>query len=182
MEDARNMTKLVTLAVVLLLGAAMVMSYMHGKSKRGGRNVTQGAAKSSSAVKAEGRALDRLHMELMSNQRKARLLSAKALVMKGDDASIPFLINAMAQDSAGVKKMNAGAGSGMNTIRFWCNEALKRISGRDFGFEWDGEGSARDMAILRWRTWYVAKAKAENAMARLTPSKAPPAHGVAPQR
>jgi hypothetical protein len=111
-------------------------------------------------AKAERRTdLSKLHDELFSKQTKARLNAARQLGEVGDSSSIPLLIDALA-DTAGFRQIHM-AEPGMGTVRYWANDSLKRLTKKDFEYDWEAPPSMRDAAILKWRRWYRAKQQSE---------------------
>ncbi|MBU0729764.1 MAG: HEAT repeat domain-containing protein [Proteobacteria bacterium] len=96
-----------------------------------------------------------LHQALNCPQITLRAYTARILGEQGDETSIPYLIDALSDDSLHVGAMYLKPG--MNTTRYWVNESLKRLTGEDFGFVWDDSKNTRIESILRWREWYFEK-------------------------
>ena len=93
-----------------------------------------------------------LYRALQGPQYTLRAYAAIELGKYGDKTSIPFLIDALSDES-----MHEGAEyikPGMNTTRYWANESLKTLTKQDFGFVWDDPIEQRSEAIKRWRDWY----------------------------
>jgi HEAT repeat protein len=68
-----------------------------------------------------------------------RYESGAALVELGDNAGFPALVEGLSD--ADVRN------------RYKCFEALRRATGRDFGYQHDGSESARGEAVARWKDW-----------------------------
>ncbi len=102
------------------------------------------------------RDLAKLHKALFAAQPKNKLAAAQALVSSGNESSIPYLIDALGDDT-----IFYGEGiyedPGMYTVRYWAHEALLRLTGQNFNYRWDMPPSERDESILRWRTWAKSK-------------------------
>lgn len=98
-----------------------------------------------------------LHQALKSSQLTLRAYAARELGNQGDETSIPYLIDALSDDSAhvGAKYIHPG----MTTTRYWANESLKKLTGEDFGFIWNDPKQKRIHAIFRWQEWYWDKHK-----------------------
>lgn len=96
-----------------------------------------------------------LYQALKSSQLTLRAYAARELGEQGDETSIPYLIDALSDESMheGAKYLKAG----MNTTRYWANESLKKLTGKDFGFIWDDPKEKRIEAIARWHEWYINK-------------------------
>lgn len=93
-----------------------------------------------------------LYQALIGPQLTLRAYAARELGKYGDGTSVPYLIDALSDES-----MHVGAGyikPGMNTTRYWANESLKTLTGEDFGFVWDDFIPKRNEAISQWRDWY----------------------------
>ena len=96
-----------------------------------------------------------LHQALKSSQLTLRAYSARELGNQGDETSIPYLIDALSDESSHV-----GANyiePGMATTRYWANESLNKLTGEDFGFVWNDPTEKRMQAIFRWQQWYFRK-------------------------
>ena len=98
-----------------------------------------------------------LHQALKASQLTLRAYAARELGNQGNETSIPYLIDALSDDSShvGAKYIKAG----METTRYWANESLKKLTGEDFGFIWDDPKEKRIRAIFRWQEWYFDKHK-----------------------
>lgn len=93
-----------------------------------------------------------VYQALIGPQTALRADAARYLGDHGDETSIPHLINALGDES-----MHVGANypqAGMATTRYWTNESLKKLTGKDFGFMWNDPKEKREGAIARWRAWY----------------------------
>ncbi len=101
--------------------------------------------------------LNMLHQALNGHQTTLRAYAARTLGEQGNDTSIPYLIDALSDES-----MHVGATypkSGMETTRYWANESLKKLTREDFGFVWNDSKDKRIETILKWREWYLNKYK-----------------------
>lgn len=101
--------------------------------------------------------IDLLHRALKGSQTTLRAYAARRLGEQGNETSIPYLIDALSDES-----MHVGAKypeAGMATTRYWANESLKKITGEDFGFVWNNPNDKTMEAIIRWREWYFKKYK-----------------------
>ena len=99
-------------------------------------------------IKVEGRVLVQA---LNGPQLTLRALAATALGNHGPEA-IPYLIDALSDQS-----VHEGADyldPGMATTRHRANEALKKLTKKDFNFSWNDPDSEREQAIGRWIQWY----------------------------
>ena len=106
--------------------------------------------------------LSTLYRALRGPQTTLRAYAAIELGKYGDETSIPYLIDALSDES-----IHEGAHyikPGMNTTRYWANESLKTLTKRDFGFVWDDPLDKRNEAILQWRNWYLGKKKTEQSV------------------
>ncbi len=162
------MGRLVIVVITLLLGAAALLSYTHGKQKHGHSRSAPSPGQEDKKPRAPD--LSRLHQDLSASQTKVRVRAAHDLKEVGDESSIPFLLNALA-DAPKERPYGGNNESGELTVRYWANEALKKISGRDFHFEWDADSEDREIAILRWRKWYTAKIRMDKSVAAATSAK-----------
>lgn len=96
-----------------------------------------------------------LHQALNGPQTALRADAARILGDEGNETSIPYLIDALSDNS-----VHVGADyiePGMATTRYWANESLKKLTGEDFGFIWNDSEDKRVEAIKRWREWYLDK-------------------------
>jgi hypothetical protein len=96
-----------------------------------------------------------IYQALVGPQSTLRAEAATYLGTHGNETSVPYLIDALSDQSshAFVEYMNAG----MATTRYRANESLKKLTGQDFGFVWDDPIDKRSEAALRWREWYSQK-------------------------
>ena len=95
-----------------------------------------------------------MHQALNGPQTTLRAYAARALGKQGNETSIPYLIDALSDDS-----FHVGANyidPGMATTRYWANESLKKLTEEDFGFIWNEPREKRIQAIVRWQNWYFS--------------------------
>ncbi len=97
--------------------------------------------------------LNILYQALNGPQTTLRAYAARELGKYGDHTSVPYLIDALADESfhVGARYVTPG----METTRYWANESLKTLTDEDFGFVWDDPIEKRNEAISRWRDWYL---------------------------
>lgn len=101
--------------------------------------------------------LNLLYQALNGPQTTLRAYAARILGEQGNESSIPYLIDALSDES-----MHEGAEyikAGMETTRYWTNESLKKLTGQDFGFVWNDPKDKRIEAIIKWREWYLKNTK-----------------------
>lgn len=98
-------------------------------------------------------AADVLHRALRAGQFALRADAARMLGEWGDADSVPHLIQALTDESSYVGGF--ARDPGMSTVRYWANDSLVKLTGRDFGFVWDDPLDKRNAAVLRWTTWYL---------------------------
>ena len=132
----------------------------------------------SSAAWVLGRIRDRrvipeMRTSLQDGNETVRLEVARTLLVLGDLATAPTLIE--------------GLDSQRKEVRYLCHEALKSVTGRDFGYDHLAEdASSRRTAALSWRQWWGAYSGdtffAQNYAAQngLTMPAAPPSGEVKP--
>ena len=98
-----------------------------------------------------------LHQGLFAGQMTVRAHSALLLGDQGDRSSVPYLIDALSDQSmhVGVNYPEAG----MATTRYWANESLKKLTKKAFGFIWNDPEAKRSKAIQQWREWYLLDSK-----------------------
>ena len=101
--------------------------------------------------------LPKLYQALNGPQTTLRAYAARELGKYGDMTSVPYLIDALSDESFHVGALYLKAG--METTRYWANESLKSLTGEDFGFVWNDPVEKRNAAIARWREWYQKKNK-----------------------
>jgi hypothetical protein len=65
-------------------------------------------------------------------------------VKQHDLSAIPILINNLESDDP--------------AIRFYANDALQKLTGRNFGFPYYADEEVRRPAVQRWREWYAGSA------------------------
>jgi len=145
---AKRSVLLFSLIFFLIMGITELFSTFH-KIIPGKKQIEVTHSKD---VTTSKRDLTKFHKGLGSPQPKTRYASVQALASTGDESSIPFLIDALADDTVfygnGIYE-----NPGMYTVRYWANEALVKITGQDFHFKWDDSPPARDGIVLRWRNW-----------------------------
>ena len=96
--------------------------------------------------------IELLCQALTGPQTTLRAYVATLLGESGDARAIPFLIDALADES-----MHVGANyvdPGDATTRHRASKSLKTLTGQDFGFVWSDPKAQRDAAIQRWIAWY----------------------------
>lgn len=96
--------------------------------------------------------IPKLYQALIGPQTALRAFAARELGKYGDVSSIPYLIDALADES-----MHVGAdysNPGMATTRYWANDSLVRLTGEDFRFVWNDPADKRNASIGKWRDWY----------------------------
>lgn len=96
--------------------------------------------------------LELLCQALGDPQMTLRAEAATLLGESGDKRAIPFLIDALSDES-----MHEGANypdAGDATTRHRANKALKQLTGQDFGFVWNDPLEIRQASIARWTEWY----------------------------
>ncbi len=96
-----------------------------------------------------------LHQALQGSQYTLRAYAATELGKQGNASSVPYLIDALSDDSVHVGANYAEPG--MATTRYRANESLKEITGQDFGFVWNDPPQLRREAIVKWRKWYTTE-------------------------
>jgi hypothetical protein len=89
---------------------------------------------------------------LVGPQVTLRAYAATLLGDSGDKRAIPFLIDALSDES--VHKGANYVDGGDATTRHRANKALKKLTGQDFGFVWSEPQEKRQQAILKWIEWY----------------------------
>jgi hypothetical protein len=96
--------------------------------------------------------LAKLYQALNASQTTLRAYAARELRKYGDKSSVPYLIDALSDESSHVGAKYPDAG--MATTRYWANDSLKRLTAKDFGFTWNDAIEKRNQAITNWREWY----------------------------
>ena len=110
--------------------------------------------------KIENNSVTLLHRALVCNQTFARATAAERLGLKAKAESVPYLIDALSDNTMYVGGGKACFGKpGENTTRYWANVALKKITGKDFEYQWDAESEERKKSILKWKEWYELRKK-----------------------
>ena len=105
-----------------------------------------------------------LYRALVGPQLTLRAYAARELGRQGSSESLPFLIDALTDESQHVG--SSYPDPGMATTRYWANESLKKLTGEDFGFIWNAPRASRAEAVVKWRAWF---ASVDLAMPRQSP-------------
>jgi hypothetical protein len=95
---------------------------------------------------------DLLCQALVGHQTTLRALAATLLGESGDTRAIPFLIDALSDQSMHAGALYADAGDA--TTRHRANKSLKKLTKQDFGFVWNDPKENRQTAIRKWVNWY----------------------------
>jgi hypothetical protein len=106
---------------------------------------------------------------LVGPQFTLRAYAATLLGDSGDKRAIPFLIDALSDESVHDGALYLDAGDA--TTRHRANRALKKLTEQDFGFVWSDPKEKRNEAISKWIAWY-----------RKTSEPGGPANGSQPTR
>jgi len=109
--------------------------------------------------KGEKIELIKLYQAVEGPQAALRADAARELGKYGDKSSVPYLIDALSDESTHV-----GADypePGMDSTRYWANDSLKKLTGKDFGFVWDDPIEKRNRAITKWREWFSRQKMAD---------------------
>jgi hypothetical protein len=85
---------------------------------------------------------------LSGPQTTLRAHAATLLGKSGDKRAIPFLIDALSDESTHVGASYADPGDA--TTRHRANKALKKLTGQDFGFVWNDPKETRQASIDKW--------------------------------
>lgn len=110
---------------------------------------------------------------LISDQMALRADCARYLAFHGDLSDVPYLLDALSDES-----MHVGANhpyAGMATTRYWANVALISITKNDLGYRWDDPVERRREAIHRWAAYRESTKHRANA-----PASPVPAAGAVP--
>ncbi len=91
------------------------------------------------------------HRAMVSGQTTLRAYAATYLGKYGTAESVPYLIDALSDDSAHVGATYADPG--MATTRHRARLALNELVGEDFGFAWNAPPAERQAAITKWKDW-----------------------------
>ena len=89
---------------------------------------------------------------LIGPQTTLRAYAATLLGDSGDKRAIPFLIDALSDDSAHVGANYIDPGDA--TTRHRANKGLKKLTKREFRFVWNDPKKKRNEAILKWIEYY----------------------------
>lgn len=95
---------------------------------------------------------DILCQALIGPQTTLRAYAARLLGESGDKRAIPFLIDALSDESVHVGADYLDPGDA--TTRHRANKALWKLTGQDFGFAWSDPKEQRQAAIQRWIAWH----------------------------
>jgi hypothetical protein len=98
---------------------------------------------------------------LLGNQTTLRAYAATLLGESGDHRAIPFLIDALSDQSMHVGAHYSDAGD--LTTRHRANKSLLKLTKQDFGFVWNDPKENRQTAIQKWVDWYRKTMAVENA-------------------
>lgn len=97
---------------------------------------------------------------LISDQTYDRARCAQCLIKHGGVEDVPFLIDALSDDSS-----HDGANyplAGMATTRYWANVALIVICKTSYDYQWDAPVEKREYAISLWKQhWERIKPRKE---------------------
>lgn len=105
-----------------------------------------------------------VHRAMTCDHLTLRAYAATYLGRYGVAESVPFLIDALSDESAHVGANYKYAG--MATTRHRANLALKDLVGEDFGFQWDAPLDERKTAINQWKNWMAERDVFINMMRR----------------
>jgi len=96
--------------------------------------------------------LNLIYQSLIGPQYTLRAFAARYLGSHGNTNSVPYLIDALSDESVhvGIDYIDRG----MNTTRYWANDSLKKLTGEEFGFIWDDTKEKRDETIQKWQKWW----------------------------
>lgn len=94
---------------------------------------------------------DDVHRAMTGDYLTFRAYAATYLGKYGVVESVPFLIDALSDESAHVGANYKDAG--MATTRHSAHLALKELVGEDFGFVWNAPIAERETAINKWKEW-----------------------------
>ncbi len=95
------------------------------------------------------RAIPFLEKHMQDPNPIARLEVARALVQLGDFKAMPILIEGLKSDS--------------KYVRFQCMEALRTVTGKNFGFDHLAEDeSVRLASIQKWERWWTKRQQDPN--------------------
>ena len=97
---------------------------------------------------------------LVGPQTTLRAYAATLLGDSADKRAIPFLIDALSDESVHVGANYVDPGDA--TTRHRAQKALKKLTGQDFGFVWSDRMDQRETAIQRWLAWYRGNVKPES--------------------
>ena len=105
---------------------------------------------------------------LISDQMALRADCARYLAFHGDLSDVPYLLDALSDES-----MYVGANTvyaGMVTTRYWANVALISITKNDLGYRWDDPVERRQEAIHRWASYWESTKHNANTSASPEPT------------
>lgn len=92
-----------------------------------------------------------VHKAITGDDLSLRAYAATYLGRYGTAASVPYLIDALSDESVHVDADDKDPG--MATTRYRAALALRELTGENFGFVWNGPQDERDAAIYRWKDW-----------------------------
>jgi len=95
---------------------------------------------------------DILCQALIAPQTTLRAYAASLLCESGHKRAIPFLIDALSDESVHVGADYLDPGDA--TTRHRANKALMKLTGQDCGFVWSDPKETRQAAIQKWIAWY----------------------------
>jgi hypothetical protein len=89
---------------------------------------------------------------LISDQTALRAACARYLAHHGDMTDLPYLINALSDESS----YDGGDTdyAGKSTTRYWANVALICITKNDYGYRWDMPATDRKKSIDTWANYW----------------------------
>lgn len=96
--------------------------------------------------------VDLLCQALIGPQTTLRAYAATLLGDSGDRRAIPFLIDALSDESVHVGATYLDPGDA--TTRHRAHKALKKLTGQDFDFVWSDPEDQRSEAIRKWIAWF----------------------------
>jgi beta-lactamase regulating signal transducer with metallopeptidase domain len=120
--------------------------------------------------------LNLIYQSLIGPQKTLRAFAARYLGTHGNINSVPYLIDALSDESVhvGIDYVDRG----MNTTRYWANDSLKKLTGEDLGFIWDDPKEKRDEIIQKWQKWWEQNKYRTNEKYKAESPTEQNAHGV----
>ncbi len=92
-----------------------------------------------------------VHQALLSGHLTLRAYAATYLGKHGTAQSVPYLIDALSDESAHVGGNYSDGG--MATTRHRAKQALAQLTGEDFRFQWASPLEDRNLAVAKWKDW-----------------------------